>query len=115
MDPGYKQPKVDVIEVIDEFYSAILAQETLRGMIENARKGYRNGSFPIYGYKNIRVFDDRGNPKTKYEINEAEAKVVRLIFKLYSNGNGLKNIVMDLIRRDINIWLPGLGGVDNSL
>jgi len=87
-----------VIEVIDEFYSAVLAQETLRGMIENARKGYRNGGFPIYGYKNIRVFDDRGNPKTRYGVNETEAKVVRLIFKLYANGNGLKNIVMELIR-----------------
>ena len=90
-----------VIEVIDEFYSAVLAQETLRGMIENARKGYRNGGHPIYGYKNVQVFDNRGNPKTKYEINEAEAKVVKLIFKLYANGNGLKNIVMELIRKGI--------------
>jgi len=90
-----------VIEVIDEFYSAVLAQETLRGMIENARKGYRNGGYPIYGYKNIQVFDSRGNPKTKYEINEAEARVVKLIFKLYSNGNGLKNIVMELIKKGI--------------
>lgn len=78
-----------------------MAQETLRGMIENARKGYRNGGYPIYGYKNIQVFDSRGNPKTKYEINEAEARVVKLIFKLYSNGNGLKNIVMELIKKGI--------------
>ncbi len=85
-----------MIEVIDEFYSAVLAQETLRGMVENARKGYRNGGFPIYGYKNVRVFDEKGNPKTKYEVNETEAKIVRLIFELYAKGNGLKNIVMEL-------------------
>ncbi len=90
-----------MIEVIDEFYSAVLAQETLRGMVENARKGYRNGGFPIYGYKNVRVFDDKGNPKTKYEVNEAEVKVVKLIFELYAKGNGLKNIVMELGRRVI--------------
>ena len=90
-----------MIEVIDEFYSAVLAQETLRGMIENARKGNRNGGFPIYGYKNVGVFDEKGNPKTKYEVNQTEAKVVKLIFELYAKGNGLKNIVMELTRRGI--------------
>jgi len=85
-----------MIEVIDEFYSAVLAQETLRGMVENARKGYRNGGFPIYGYRNARVFDEKGNPKTKYELNKTEAKVVKLIFELYAKGNGLKNVVMEL-------------------
>jgi site-specific DNA recombinase len=90
-----------VIEVIDEFYSAVLAQETLRGMIENARKGYRNGGYPVYGYKNVKVFDDRSNPKTKYEINEDEARVEKTIFALYANGNGLKNIVMELIKREL--------------
>ncbi len=86
-----------MIEVIDEFYSAVLAQETLRGMVENARKGYRNGGYPVYGYKNVRIFDDRKNPKTKYEINKIEAKAVRLIFKLYAQGNGFKNITAYLI------------------
>ncbi len=90
-----------MIEVIDEFYSAVLAQETLRGMVENARKGYRNGGFPIYGYKNVRVFDEKGNPKTKYQINETEARVIRLIFELYAKGNGLKNIVMEFAKRGI--------------
>jgi DNA invertase Pin-like site-specific DNA recombinase len=98
-----------MIEVIDEFYSALLAQETLRGMIENARKGYRNGGYSIYGYKNVRIFDDKQNPKTKYEINETEAKVVKLIFDLYAKGNGLKNIAMYLNKNEYkprsgNIW-----------
>ena len=52
-----------MIEVIDEFYSAVLAQETLRGMIENARKDYRNGGFPVYGYKNIRVLMSTGTQR----------------------------------------------------
>ncbi len=98
-----------MIEVIDEFYSAVLAQETLRGMAENARKGYRNGGYPVYGYKNIRIFDDKKNPKAKYEINDNEAKIVKLIFELYAKGNGLKNIVMHLNKngykpRSCNTW-----------
>ncbi|OGV55530.1 MAG: hypothetical protein A2X49_14290 [Lentisphaerae bacterium GWF2_52_8] len=85
-----------MIEVIDEFYSAALAQETIRGMIENARGGYRNGGLPVYGYQNVRSTDGNGNQKTRYEINEAEARIVRLIFELYAKGNGLKNILMHL-------------------
>jgi len=85
-----------MIEVLDEFYSAVLAQETLRGLIENARKGYRNGGYAIFGYKNIQVYDENSNPKTKYEINKEEGRTVRLIFELYAKGNGLKNIVIYL-------------------
>ncbi|MCK4431109.1 MAG: recombinase family protein, partial [Candidatus Aminicenantes bacterium] len=61
-----------------------------------ARKGFRNGGYAVYGYKNVRVFDDKKNPKTKYEINEPEAKIVKLIFELYVKGNGLKNVTMYL-------------------
>ena len=82
-----------MIEVIDEFYSAVLAQETLRGMAENARKGYKNGGYSTFGYKNVHVYDERNYQRTKYEINESEAVTVRLIFDLYAKGNGLKNIV----------------------
>ncbi|UCB57568.1 MAG: recombinase family protein [Candidatus Omnitrophota bacterium] len=98
-----------MIEVIDEFYSAVLAQETLRGMAENARKGYRNGGFSVYGYKNIRIYDEKKNAKTKYEINPSEAKAVRLVFELYAKGNGLKNIAIHLNKygykaRSGNLW-----------
>lgn len=82
-----------MIEVIDEFYSAVLGQETLRGLIENTRKGYRNGGYATFGYKNIHVYDEKNIQRTKYEINESEARTVRLIFELYTKGNGLKNIV----------------------
>nr|BDD44589.1 integrase [bacterium] len=89
-----------MIEVIDEFYSAVLAQETLRGMAENARKGYKNGGYATFGYKNIHVYDENNYQRTKYEINESEAKTVRLIFELYVKGNGLKNIVNYLNTHD---------------
>lgn len=96
-----------MIEVIDEFYSAVLAQETLRGMVENARKGYRNGGYPAFGYKNVRVFDEKKNPKSKYEVNETEAKIVKKIFELYAKGNGLKNIAIYL---NENGFKPRSGG-----
>jgi DNA invertase Pin-like site-specific DNA recombinase len=39
-----------MIEVIDEFYSTNLAQDTLRGMKENAGRGYHNGGVVPMGY-----------------------------------------------------------------
>jgi len=85
-----------MIEVIDEFYSAVLGQETIRGLIENTRKGYRNGGYATFGYKNAHVYDEKNIQRTKYEVNESEAATVRLIFDLYTKGNGLKNIVLYL-------------------
>ncbi len=48
-----------IIESLDEFYSANLAQEILRGMRENASRGfYMPGSAP-YGYNRIKVMPFR--------------------------------------------------------
>ena len=38
-----------VIEVVDEFYSANLAQDAMRGMKENATRGFCNGGTAPYG------------------------------------------------------------------
>ncbi len=40
-----------IIEVIDEFYSANLSQDTIRGMKENASRGHRNGGATPFGYR----------------------------------------------------------------
>lgn len=44
-----------IIETMDEFYSANLGAETKRGMLENARKGFKNGGRAPYGYSIIEV------------------------------------------------------------
>jgi len=46
-----------MIEVIDEFYSINLAQDTIRGMKENAGRGYHNGGTIPIGYKAKKVMD----------------------------------------------------------
>jgi len=45
-----------IIEVMDEFYSANLAQDTMRGLKENASRGFRNGGVPPMRYKTKKVF-----------------------------------------------------------
>lgn len=46
-----------MIEVIDEFYSANLAEEVKRGMRENATRGYFSGGKPPYGYIIVKIKD----------------------------------------------------------
>jgi DNA invertase Pin-like site-specific DNA recombinase len=72
-----------------------------------ARQGYVVGG-RVYGYDNVPVYsnerDRSGKRKrlyVKHEINEQQAEVVRLIFKLYAEGNGLINIAKTLNRKGI--------------
>ena len=44
-----------IIEVIDEFYSINLSQDTVRGMKENISRGFYNGGFTPLGYKRVKI------------------------------------------------------------
>lgn len=83
-----------IIEVIDEFYSLNLAEDTIRGMRENASRGFKNGSIPI-GYKAKKVMDGH-NQRTKLEPDEFYAPVVKRIFHMYLNNKGIKKIANTL-------------------
>ena len=84
-----------VIEVIDEFYSANLAQDVVRGQRENAERGFSNGGKPPYGYVHVKVKD---GPKlrTKFEIDPKTAPIVQRIFRECLSGKGLKTITRSL-------------------
>ncbi|MHB9155716.1 MAG: recombinase family protein [Endomicrobiales bacterium] len=88
-----------IIEVIDEFYSLNLAEDTIRGQKENARRGFQNGTIPI-GYKGQKVFDGN-NERTKLVPDEAFAPVVQRIFQMNINNTGIKEIALTLNREGI--------------
>ena len=46
-----------IIEVIDEFYSDNLSQDVVRGMRENASRGFFPGGVVPYGYRRVSVND----------------------------------------------------------
>ncbi|MFH1513929.1 MAG: recombinase family protein [bacterium] len=81
-----------IIETMDEFYSANLAQDTMRGMRENARRGYRNGGNAPTGFKLTKVID-KGNKRTKLVIDENFAPIIKRIFQMCLEGMGAKEIV----------------------
>ena len=70
-----------IIEVLDQYYSANLAEEVLKGMRENALKGQSTGGRPPLGYK----YDENGF----LEINQETAPIAQKIFDMYVEGYGM--------------------------
>lgn len=78
-----------VITGMNEFYSANLAAETMKGLRENAYHGKHTGGLPPLGY-------DVDPATKKLVINEEEAKAVRTIFSMYLSGYGYGDITRTL-------------------
>ena len=94
-----------MIEVIDEFYSANLAQDTIRGMKENASRGFNNGGIIPFGYRKSQVLigSDR---KTKLEVCQTEASIIKQVFQMALHGKGCREIASSL---NINGFRSRLG------
>ncbi len=75
---------------------------TLRGMKENARKGYFNGSKPPFGFRAERVLDERGNKKRTLVPDKGESHIVRRIFDLYVNGDNGERVGLKRITEILN-------------
>jgi len=86
-----------IIEVVDEFYSASLSQDVVRGMRENASRGFYTGGHVPYGYNRTRV-QDGDTQRSKLEPDPAAALVVAMIFRECLSGHGLKEISKGLNR-----------------
>jgi site-specific DNA recombinase len=77
-----------VIALFDEYQSRENGKHVLRAMKENARQGFYNGSRLPLGYALAEV-DKRGHrTKKKLVIDAVEAEIVRLIYRLYLEGEG---------------------------
>lgn len=81
-----------LLEGLNEYYSANLARETMKGMKENAYQCKFNGGRAPLGYNII---------NGKYVINENEAAAVRRIFEIYADGGSYKDICDELNRKGL--------------
>ncbi|HVP57013.1 MAG TPA: recombinase family protein, partial [bacterium] len=86
-----------IIEVIDEFYSANLSQDVVRGMRESASRGFYPGGPPPYGYRRVRV-QDGAVQRVKLEADPLTAPVVQRVFRECISGKGMVEITGDLNR-----------------
>ena len=80
-----------VITGVNEYFSANLAIEVMRGLKENAYKAKTTGGKPPLGYD----LDADGH----YILNPTEAEAVRLIFDMYLDGYGYTRIVEEVNSR----------------
>lgn len=84
-----------IIEVIDEFYSANLSQDVVRGMRESASRGFYPGSPVPYGYRRVKV-QDGDTQRSKLEPDPVTAPVVERMFRECLAGRGLLEIIKGL-------------------
>lgn len=89
-----------MLEAVDEFYSLNLSSDTIRGMKENAARGFQNGGVAPYGYKRVKSVIN-GNERVKLELEPAEASVVSRMFALAAKGLGTKEIVKTLTKEGL--------------
>lgn len=81
-----------LLEGMAEYYSAELAQKVKRGMRETRLKGNFQGGYLLYGYK---------VENKKILIDEEQAEIVRYIYKQYSLGMYVKDILNELNEKHI--------------
>lgn len=94
--------------LMNELFLDDLRERTHRGMTGQAIKGYNCGG-RTYGYRNVPIDDPHrkdayGRPAiiaVKYEVDAAQAAVVRDIFKWYAAGRSCQSIAHELNRKRI--------------
>lgn len=88
---------------VNQFYSENMAEDVMRGMMDNAKKCMVNGPLP-YGYQ-------RGSDG-RYEIEPKEAQIVQEIFERVYAGESLVDLLNDFNGRGLktklgNPWNKG--------
>ena len=76
------------LNIADELQSAETSKHVTRSMLENAKRGFWNGSRPPFGYRTYVAEQAGAKEKKKLEIDPRQAGLVKLIFQLYVHGDG---------------------------
>lgn len=97
LDKGNKKSR-QINGLVNEWYLEDLSENIRRTFDSKRQQGLHIGSFVCYGYKR--------NPesKNKLVIDEEASDVIRLIFNLYEQGNGITKIAQ--ILNDKGILTP---------
>ncbi len=91
-----------IIGIFDEYTSRENGKNVTRAMRESAKQGFWNGSRPPLGYRVVEAERRGSKIKKKLEIDPVEAELVRLIYQLYSEGDGTSG---PLGVKDTTKWL----------
>jgi site-specific DNA recombinase len=85
-----------VLENLAQYYAANLARETMKGLTENAARGWHTGGIPPFGLKLVTHTKENSTGKTEtyktYDVHPDQAPVVRKIFEIYDAGGTYSDI-----------------------
>ncbi len=91
-----------IIGIFDEYTSRENGKNVTRAMRESAKQGFWNGATPPLGYRIVEAERRGSTIKKRLEVDPVEAELVRLIFRLYSEGDGVSG---PLGVKDTTKWL----------
>jgi site-specific DNA recombinase len=86
-DPSQEMMR-QMIGIFDEYTSRENGKNVIRAMRESAKQGFWNGATPPLGYRIVAAERRGSKVKKRLEIDPVEAELVRLIFRLYAEGDG---------------------------
>ena len=93
-----------IIGIFDE-YTSHNGKNVTRAMRQSAKQELWNGARPPLGYRIVEA--ERGSKiKKRLDVDPVEAELVRLIFRLYSEGDGSSG---PLGVKDTTKWLNAQG------
>ena len=77
-----------IIGIFDEYTSRENGKNVIRAMRESAKQGFWNGTTPPLGYRIVEAERRGSKVKKRLEVDPVEAELVRLIFRVYAEGDG---------------------------
>ena len=86
-DPSQEMMR-QIIGIFDEYTSKENGKNVSRAMRESAKQGFWNGSVPPLGYRIVEAERRGSKLKKRLAIDLVDAETVRLIFRLYLEGEG---------------------------
>ncbi|MBV8408189.1 MAG: recombinase zinc beta ribbon domain-containing protein, partial [Alphaproteobacteria bacterium] len=100
-DPAQEMMR-QIIGIFDEYTSRENGKNVTRAMRESARQGFWNGATPPLGYRVVEAERRGVKIKKRLEVDPVEAETVRLIHRLYLEGEGERG---PLGVKDLTSWL----------
>lgn len=104
-DPSQQMMR-QIIGIFDEYTSRENGKNVSRAMRESAKQGFWNGATPPLGYKIVEAERRGAKIKKRLAVDLGDAETVRLIFKLYAEGDGTS---LPLGIKDVAKWLNSRG------
>ena len=105
-DDPTQQLMRQIIGIFDEYTSRENGKNVSRSMRESAKQGFWNGATPPLGYKIVEAETRGSKIKKKLAVDPVDAETVRLMFRLYAEGDGVTG---PLGVKDVAKWLNGHG------